>query len=361
MKKLSYLCWLILFAMSAMAGCSSWEFDQTTAHTPAITDSQGNTVAGSIASLETLNLGGVEQTILIRGEDASKPVLLFLHGGPGGAHIPFYREFQTPELEQNFVVVQWDQRGAGKSYSDRLTREDMRVDKYLSDIRDLTNYLRSRFNQEKIFMLGHSWGSAMGFLTIAQTPELYHAYIGAGEAADWNRRQTISYEWALEQARERNQKVAITELERLAPFDYSDIEAVSVKDKWVSEFGGHHHQKAVYQRIRSQLGKGSEYTAADVEKFMKGLDWSSRTADVEAAASNYSLFKQLPEVSIPVYFFAGRYDYSTPATLAEEYYSFLKAPKKAFIWFENSAHTMIFEEPDKMTRELIKIAQETLK
>ena len=361
MKKNSLLTLLIFLFINGMTAWSLPDSGNQSAFTPEILDAEGRVVSGSIASLEKLTLGGLEQTILIRGKDASKPVLLFLHGGPGGAHIPFYKSFQTPELEENFVVVQWDQRGAGKSYSDDLTEDDMLVANFLGDIRELTNYLRDRFKQDKIFMIGHSWGSAMGFLTIAQSPELYHAYIGAGEAADWNRRQTVSFKWALQQARQNNEQQAVAELEALIPFDYTSIDDVGVKNKWVSTFGGHHHKVEMYREIRSQLGKGPEYTDADVESFMKGLSWSSRTAGAEAAVSNYSLFRQLPEVSIPIYIFAGRYDYSTPSTLAQEYYNSVKAPKKGFIWFEESGHTMIFEEPDKMTSELIAIARETLK
>ena len=361
MIKFSFVKILLLVGIIGITGCSLLDSGNQYAFTPQIVDEQGSVVPGSITSLEKLTLGGLEQTILIRGKDSSKPVLLFLHGGPGGAHIPFYRSFQTPELEENFVVVQWDQRGAGKSYSDDLTEDDMHVAKFLGDIKELTNYLRARFKQDKIFMIGHSWGSAMGFLTIGQSPELYHAYIGAGEAADWNKRQLLSYEWALQQARQNNEQQAVAELEALMPFDYSNIEQVGVVDKWVSVLGGHHHKTDVYQKLRSELGRGPEYTAADVESFMKGMAWSSRTAGAEAAVSNYSLFRDLPEISIPVYIFAGRYDYSTPSSLAEEYYNSVKAPKKGFVWFEESGHTMIFEEPDKMTRELISIARETLR
>jgi pimeloyl-ACP methyl ester carboxylesterase len=361
MKKYTLTKLLLVLAIVGMAVCSSLVSANESAFTTEILDADGRVVDGSVASLEKVTLGGLEQTILIRGKDSSKPVLLFLHGGPGGAHIPFYQLFQTPELEENFVVVQWDQRGAGKSYSDDLTEDDMHIANFLADIKELTNYLRDRFKQDKIFMIGHSWGSAMGFLTIAKYPELYHAYIGAGEAADWNRRQSVSFKWALEQARQKNEQQAVVELEALIPFDYTSIEDVGVKNKWVATFGGHYQQAEAYREFRSQLGKGSEYTDADVESFMKGLAWSSRTAGAEAAVSNYSLFTQLPEVSIPIYIFAGRYDYSTPSSLALEYYNRVEAPKKGFIWFEESGHTMIFEEPDKMTRELIAIARETLK
>ncbi len=198
MKKRKIVILGIVVVVIALGVVSYFKFlywpDEPTS-TPPIVDANGNPIPGSIASLETIDLNGVEQWVLIRGHDTGKPVILFLHGGPGGADMVWRELFITKELEKNFVVVLWDQRGAGKSFSKDLTEEEMRPDKFVEDTIALTNQLRSRFKQEKIFLLGHSWGSALGFLTIMKHPEyprLYHAYIAAGEAADWNRRQNIS-------------------------------------------------------------------------------------------------------------------------------------------------------------------------
>ena len=335
--------------------------------TPPIVDANGNPIPGSIASLETFDLNGVEQWVLIRGHDTGKPVILFLHGGPGGANIVWREMFIKEELEKNFVVVLWDQRGAGKSFSKDLTEEQMRSDKFVEDTIALTNHLRARFKQEKIFLLGHSWGSALGFLTLMKHPEypqLYHAYIAASEAADWNRRQNISYEWTLDRAQDNNNKKAVNALEKIEPFDPTDARHLEVKNRWLSEFGGEFDlsNKELVQKYEDYLikGQGPEYSRADAKKWMQGAAWSAKTIDVEAAESGYNLFRDLPEVRIPLFFFTGRHDYQTPGSLTEEYYKFVKAPKKGFIWFEESAHLLIFEEPDKVAGELIKIAEDTL-
>lgn len=213
-------------------------FAEQKPYTPAFRDLKGEVVSGSIAVVEEITLGGLEQHIVIRGKDVTKPVLLFLHGGPGGAHSPFIKYLHTREMEENFIVVEWDQRGAGKSYSKTLTEEDMKVEHFITDTIELTNHLRARFEQDKIFMLGHSWGSALGFMTIARTPELYHAYIGAGEAAHWNKRQQISYDWAYEKAKADNNDKAVTELEAILPFDPTDQADISVKNHWLTVYGG---------------------------------------------------------------------------------------------------------------------------
>jgi pimeloyl-ACP methyl ester carboxylesterase len=292
--------------------------------TPPIVDANGNPIPGSIASLEKIDLNGVEQWILIRGHDTSKPVILFLHGGPGGADIVWRELFISEELEKNFVVVLWDQRGAGKSFSKDLTDEEMRPDKFVEDTIALTNHLRDRFKQDKIFLLGHSWGSGLGFLTIMKYPEypqLYHAYIAASEAADWNRRQNISYEWTLDRARDKYNKKAINALEKLEPFDPTDAKHLGVKNRWLSEFGGEFNlsNRELAQRYEEYLikGQGPEYSRADAKKWMQGHGWSSKTVGIEAAESGYNLFRDLPEVRIPLFFFTGRYDYQTPGSLAE--------------------------------------------
>ena len=366
MKKTKILIIGIVVVLAVLGGVAYFKFlywpDEPT-FTPPIVDAQGDPVPGSIATLETIDLNGVEQWILIRGHDTSKPVILFLHGGPGGADIVWRELFITEELEKNFVVVLWDQRGAGKSFSKDLTEEDMHPDKFVEDTIVLTNHLRERFKQEKIFLTGHSWGSALGFFTIMKHPEypqLYHAYIAAGEAADWNRRQNISYEWTLDRARENSNKKAIKALEELEPFDPTDLRQIGVKNRWLSEFGGEYYlgNEELAQTYEDYLitGQGPEYSRADAKKWMQGHALSSKTTDIAAAESGYNLFRDLPEVQIPLFFFTGRYDYQTPGPLTEEYYNFVKAPNKGFIWFEESAHLLIFEEPDKMARELIKIA-----
>lgn len=258
---------------------------ESSAFTPPITDVEGNPIPGSIASLEKVVLNGVEQWILIRGNDTGKPVILFLHGGPGAAHMIWRELFITPELEEQFVVVLWDQRGAGKSYSPDLTEEDMWADIFVEDVIALTNHLRARFEQEKIFLLGHSWGSALGFLTMMkhpEYPELYHAYIAAGEAADWNQRQTMSYEWTREHANKHNNGEAITALEELQPFDPTSPEHIGIKNTWLAEFGGEYHRKELYQTYMRYMGEGPEYNRDDVEKWMQGAAWSEKTTGVEA-------------------------------------------------------------------------------
>ena len=168
-------------------------------------------------------------------------------------------------------------------------------------------------------------------------------------------------QWTLQQAKKDNNLKAIESLKSLHPFEPTNQDHIAIKNEWLVPYGGEYHYTERYEKYINYIGQGPEYTAADIQKFEQGAQWSQKTTESEAATSGYSLFKDLPEVQIPVYFFAGRYDYQTPSSLAQTYYKALKAPDKDFIWFEESAHYTFFMEPDKAARKLIQIAAKTLR
>jgi predicted alpha/beta-fold hydrolase len=163
-----------LFVVSALVGITLVvilvEFVLMRGRTPAIRDDSGSVIPGSIASLERLRIGGVEQYVLIRGHDRRKPLLLFLHGGPGMPSMYLAHAFQR-ELERDFVVVHRDRRGAGKSYAALGPEEIPTVSQTLADTLELTRHLRERFGHETIYLAGHSWGSYLGILAVRERPE----------------------------------------------------------------------------------------------------------------------------------------------------------------------------------------------
>ncbi len=354
---------LTLLMVALASAAAQAPATQAEAVVPPITDASGNPLPNSIASLEKVTLGGVEQWIQIRGADVNNPVLLVLHGGPGFAMTAWTELYQRPELERTFTVVNWDQRGAGKSYSADLTPTDMTVAKLVADTLELTELLRARFNQDKIFLTGHSWGSALGFLAVEQRPGLYHAYIASAEAVSWNRRQQMSYDWVLEQARNTGDAEVVAALEALDPFDTTNPAHLAVKDGLLDRYrGGDVYTQGLWDQYLAYAfeGRSPYYTEAEVNTFMAGMELSDRTLGAEIATSDYDLFRDFPVSPIPIHFLVGRHDHSTPGELAEEYYRYLQAPAKSFTWFESSGHNLMFDEPDRWAQELIRIAQQTL-
>jgi len=305
----------------------------------------------SIASLEKVQLGGIEQWILIRGTDRSNPVLLFLHGGPGAAEMTTEHYFGT-ELEKHFVVVMWDQRGAGKSYSSKIPEKTMTIDQFVSDGHELTLVLKKRFSAEKIYLMGHSWGTILGTLLVQKYPEDYYAYIGIGQCVDLERNEAISYQFVLDEAKKRNNKIALSQLQKIGPPPYQNQSEMMTQRNWLTKFGGAAYQKSSLGWMIKIALEAKEYSAGDFVKFLIGVEYSDKLMWDEIMKVNF--LNDATRLEVPVYFFEGRHDYNTPWELVQEYYEKLDAPKgKTLIWFENSAHSPNLEEPEQFAEEMI--------
>ena len=332
--------------------------------TPPITDADGNVIPGSIAAIETVTLGGVEQTVTIRGANTTKPVLLFLHGGPGMPSSPWATWNNVhADLEANFVFVHWDQRGAGKSYSEDLTVDDMHLDNFVSDTLELTDILRERFDQDKIFLWGLSWGSGLGFETLRVNPEPYYAFFASAVRPDWNSTVEMSYEKALELARQANDTEAIQALESIQPFDPLNMDHFMVMKQIFSQYlvDDFHTEELRDTWLPYVLeGNSPEYPRAYIKQTVAGMDFTRQTISLEVVNSGYDLAVDFPVSTIPVHFIQGRYDFNCPGELAEAYYNTLVAPDKSFTWFENSAHDVHYDESERHNQEMIRIANEIL-
>ena len=314
-----------------------------------IVDKGGNTVGKSISTIEKIEIGDQEQYLIIRGVDSTKPVILFLHGGPGSPEIAFMKKFNTA-IEEDFVMVYWEQRGAGKSYSKNVPIESMNLEQFISDTREVTEYLRYRFDQEKLFLMGHSWGSLLGILTAYQYPDKYYAFLGIGQVVHQYRGEQISFDWIKDQALERQDKKAIKSLSGMKmPDSLSEsdlwLDFLMKERKYVTKYGGAMRNiKSTWPMIKMVLST-PEYTIADKFNYMQGNLYSIKNMWMEVMASN--LFEEIDSMAIPIYFFQGKYDYQTPYSIAYKFYDQLKAHHKQFFTFEQSAHSPIMEEVDK--------------
>ncbi|MDO9634192.1 MAG: alpha/beta hydrolase [Paludibacter sp.] len=315
-----------------------------------ITDADGNIVESSISVIEQVTLGGQEQYIIIRGVDKSKPIMLFLHGGPGSPEAAFIKHF-NPDIEHDYVMVYWEQRGAGKSFSKCIPPESMSLRQLISDTHELSEYLVNRFNREKIFLIGHSWGSLLGILTAYQNPELYHAYFGIGQVSHQFKGEQISCNWALDQAVERNDTKAIKTLKNLNfPDSTAGIDKwmkyLMMERRFVNRYGGGTTREITGMWPLVKLVLNSEiYTFSEKMNFMNSSMFSLKSMWLDVINTN--LFNEIDSMKVPVYMFHGKYDYTTPYPLANDFYQQLKAPQKGFFLFENSAHSPIMEEPEE--------------
>lgn len=312
-------------------------------HTPPIKDDKGKVIPESIASLEKVALGDLDQWINIRGRDRSNPVVLFLHGGPGMPMMYLAHKFQRP-LEEHFVCVQWDQRGAGKSYSKNVPVESLTVEQILSDAFELTELLRKRFEKEKVYLIGHSWGTYTGMLLVERHPELFEAFVSIGQVVDETRSREIADIFIKEQAQKRGNEKALDEMAK---------DPDGFREKWLFAFGGELYGETSYTPFIMAGLKSPEYGLFDIQKVARGSNFSSKYMVYDAIEG--TILQNIHSIDIPVYFFTGRHDYTTPFELIELFYEQLKAPQKQLIWFDKSAHFPFYEEPKRFAQIMVDV------
>lgn len=327
------------------------------AYTDPITAESGTVIDGSIAELKKIKLGGMDQYILMRGENKSNPVLLWLHGGPGAAEMALAHHFNKG-LEKEFVVVHWDQRGAGKSNHRGFDEQTMSLEQYLSDGRELISYLKQRFGKERIFLLGHSWGSHLGIELAARYPEDLHAYIGVSQVVDNHRTYRIGYEWLREQIEKQQSGNRPDKIETLGEPPYTRQSDHMEYTGLINEYGGNLDLSRI--RLAWIAFRAPEYHLLDYFRWMHGARRGSGPMWENRYVNHVNLISGIPSLDVPVIFMSGKNDYTTPYSLIKEFHDVLDAPSKKLVRFDNSAHTPFLGETEKFTREVIHVKNEVL-
>lgn len=289
-----------------------------------------NTV--KIDTTEVVEIGGIKQFLKFQGADHSKPLLLFLHGGPGTSLIPVADKF-TDKLKDHFVVVQWDQREAGETLKLNHSAEKLSLGLLQKDTDELIKYLLQKFNRKKLFLVSHSFGSMLGFNFADKHPELLYAYIPISGIVDQRKSEQLTMELLNKWAKKTNNDAAKKELALVKlPFESGDD--LFYSQKWLF------------------IHNGVDFAKEDGFK-VKYHDWLAVWFPMWKQAVTNNLFKTLPVLNCPVYFIEGNGDKQKSHYLVEDYYKFLKAPKKALFWFEKSGHTVFNSEPEKLQQVII--------
>jgi pimeloyl-ACP methyl ester carboxylesterase len=327
---------------------------QGCAMTPVIEDPEGKPLAGSIASLVEVELNGRREWISLRGKDATAPVLLFLAGGPGGTDLVSTRR-ALGELEKHFVVVGWDQPGAGKSYY-AIAHEDLSLDVYIRDATALIELLRERFAKDRIYLLGESWGSFLGVRVAQAYPSGVAAFFGTGQMVAFKENDRACYELMLGWAKKKGDQAKVEKLERQGPPPYYGS-GVSIK---LSNF-----LLDTWAYMRDELGvvpggdtigdiMSPEYGLCDKVHFITGL---TETLDAfYPKLWEEDLRKSTPALEVPAYFLIGRKDINASIPLFEDYYARLGSPAKEVVWFEASGHNPWSSESAAFVKALLRLS-----
>ena len=318
-----------------------------------VTDASGTPIPGSLAEKIRVPINGTEQGMVIRSANPANPVLLILHGGPGMPEY-FLDATRPTHLEDEFTVVWWDQRGAGLSRGAGSSAESMTVDQLVDDTIAVTDYLRERLGQDKVYLLAHSWGSYVGIRAAERAPERYAAYIGMGQIVHQIESEKLAYDYALAHYREVGDGKGVRKLEASPvttgtplPSDWN-----AMRDDVMHRLGvgTTRDMDSVVTGVFLASWQSREYTVAEKTDLWRGKIASKRVFWDEFMSVD--MRSEVPSLAVPAYFVHGRYDYTTSYPLARDYFDQLDAPVKGFYTFEDSAHSPVFEEREKMLRML---------
>jgi proline iminopeptidase len=326
------------------------------ASTPAIAGPDGKPLAGSVAELTKVRLGGHDQWILVRGRSVDNPVLLWLDGGPGQSGLAFTRAL-FGDLEQDFVVVDWDQRGAGKSYPALDPTSTWTLDRAVADTIELTNYLRQRFGEDRIYLGGESWGTTLGVLAVQQRPDLYHAYLGSGQMVSQRETDRLIYRDLLAYAERTGDDGLANKLRGYGEPPYADVWAYGYVMEHYELIETDYDPPAYYDERgeESRIGPwgltASEYNLVEKVSVLRGLIDSFAVMYPQLQEIDFR--RDVPRLEIPVYIFDGAHELSARRDLALEWYGQLQAPIKRIYSFDAAGHAPAREEFREFRRVLV--------
>lgn len=315
------------------------------ASTVPIRDAGGAPAPSSIAELTEVPIGGHDLGLMIRGHDTANPVLLFLAGGPGGSELGAMRR-HLPALEEHFTVVTWDQRGTGRSYGALDPTETMTLDATIADTLDVTDYLRGRFGQDRIYLVGQSWGSTLGVLAITAAPEKYAAFIGVGQMVSQRETDVIFHEDTLAWAEASGQSDLAAELRQIGEPPYDDpINYETVLSHAMAVYPYDHSPNSEGQGQMSENIFVREYSLTEQVRLLAGM--LDTFAVLYPQLQDIDFRESATRLEVPVFFVQGAHEARGRSEPFARWYPLIEAPVKDLVTLSTSGHRPMFEQPDE--------------
>lgn len=294
-----------------------------------------------------VRIGGIEQWVTIRGQDRSNPVILILHGGPGSATSALAPFFQG--WEKDYTVVQWDQRGSGKTYGRNGANEQpMTIDRMVKDGVELSQYLLIHLHKKKLILLGHSWGTELGVLMVKSEPGLYSAYVGTGQVVVKEEKEEVLYARLMRKLEAAHDDAGIARLKSVGPPPYKSEADLDVERTIQKRFETDAEKN--FESVATPIVLYSPDSLMDIYDFLKGKDFAGEALYRELLG--YDARKLGPHFEVPMFVFNGDRDLTTPADLAKTWFDGIDAPHKEFVLLKGGGHSAVMTMPDQFLREL---------
>lgn len=295
--------------------------------------------------------------LLVRGARCDAPLVLWLHGGPGGAETPLFRLYDGA-LEDSFLVAYWDQRGAGRSYDAGADTAKLTVERHLSDMKNVVDQLRARYAKRKVALIGHSWGSALGLLYAQKNPGDVSVFVGLNQFVSGSGAQQGQYQFVRASAEAARDDKTRQRLKEIGPPPLSTANELRLQ-ALVDRYGGLFHQRPSFAWAMIAAALRGYAAPWRIPAYIRANEIS--LAAMEKEIHVLDLGKTVQSVKVPVVMMLGRYDRQLDARQAANYFETLSAPAKRLIWFEKSAHNIPFEEPENFTAAITAIAEELIR
>lgn len=313
-------------------------------------DNNGKPMHESISEKTFVKIGEVQQGMFIKSKNINNPVLLYVHGGPAFPNY-FLIDKYKPGLEDYFTVCYWEQRGGGLSYSPEVTLQSMNFNQFTSDAIEVTNYLRKRFNKEKIYIIAHSGGTPIALMAVQKAPELFYAYIAMAQITNQKESEKIAYQYMLNEYSEKGDYKTKKELEKYDVLK-SDKDLIfyynsGIRDKCMHYLGigTMHKMNSIFKDIFIPVWTCKAYTLKEKINIWKSKFSFLPKTNLINEMLNTDFSEKISIIEVPIYFVSGKYDFTVNINLSKAYYEKIEAPIKGFYTFENSAHSPLFEEP----------------
>ena len=318
----------------------------------------------SLSEKFIMDINGAPNGFFINSTDTHNPVLLFVSSGPGTDDYVFTDKYKDMHLEDEFTVVYWDYRYMGIAYTDDIDIDSVNINNLLDDTYSVTEYLKERFNKDKIFIMGFSGGTKIALMEVQRHPENYHAYIGMAQCVtDSDENDTIMYSFMKNVFEERGDKRNLKKLEDSVM--HLDSGNIQCKDWYEYVYllhdsgGGTIYNRSEFEGVVWPILTCKCYTPSEKINYVTGMK-KYRTTPLYSELSGFDYRESITEIKIPVFFISGEYDYNCPWELVEDYCDLLDAPKKKFYKIPGSAHSPLWENAEETHKAMVEIKEITL-